>query len=215
MVSPSVLRHCMQLVSLLLHPVCMPLYVMWLLLGLRPSLMAYDALPVSEYFWALILLTYALLPAGFIYISYTLGWLSTLRMLRKERRIVLPMLASWYAISTYVLSLSVLLPSAVVSMLWIATVLLYVLWGLNFFLKISVHVASTSAVTGYFTALGVEQADLYILGIAILGLCCTCLVIGSRLYLKAHNRLEVYTATCVGFFVSSYCYGLLKFSGLF
>ena len=83
-------------------------------------------------------------------------------------------------------------------MLGIVTVLLGLLWVLNFLLKVSVHAAGLGGLTGLFAALWLKTMLPGLLGLMLLSLFCTGVVMSARLYLQAHSPSEVYIGAAAG-----------------
>ena len=196
----------MQVISIAFHPIFMPVYTFLSIWHTQPETMINWSAAQQLYFFIFLLLSYTVMPTLLVYGAYTLGWISTLRMIQNERRFMLLLLACWYMLMSTAWMQSTILPPAVFGLLNVGTMLLFVLWGLNFALKVSVHTASISTVAAYCIAIGIDNAERNLFELGTIGIACTGLVMSSRLYLKAHKTTEVYIGASTGLGIGTYGY---------
>lgn len=206
MVSIPRLSTYMQIISVVFHPVLVPTYAFFSIWHLHPAAMIRWSAMQQFHFAVLLLLSYTVLPALLVYSAYTLGWISTLRMAQNERRVMLLLLACWYMLASTACMKWIALPLEVSALLSIGTILLFVLWALNFVLKISVHAAAMATIAAYCVVLGVDSGARSLFELGSLLIACTGFVMSSRLYLKAHRASEVYIGAGTGLSIGTYGY---------
>ena len=210
MVKKLTLHFYMKLASKLLHPIFAPFYGTVGILWSSAEVTTNWPLSTKAYFLLFVLISYGLLPGMLAYMAYTLGWLSILRATQAERRILLLGTILIYTVSTYILPHIMPITGLPLQILWIATVLLALLWGFNFLLKVSLHAAGMASLVGIFGALLVKSMQEEFLWLALAALLCTGVVISSRLYLGVHRISEVCVGTLLGILLATV--GILQFT---
>jgi len=186
-----------RIVSGLLHPVLMPFFT--LILMLQSHAFFTGILPLGEILvlMASVLLTTVFCPFLTIYFLYRTKLVTSLFMEKREERI-LPLLATgvFYYLTYYLLkgiSLSVLFSYFMLG----STLLIIICMLINFFFKISLHMAGIGGVTGFWLGLNIRQGTSHEIFLSFLFLLCGLLGY-ARLEEGQHTPKEVYTGLFLG-----------------
>jgi len=186
-----------RVISGLFHPVLMPFFT--LILMLHAHFFFSGLLPAKEILLLIgsVLLTTVICPFLMIYLLYRIRFVSSLYMEKREERI-LPLLsiAVFYYLTYYLLkgmSLSLLFSYFMLN----ATLLIIICLFINFFFKISLHMAGIGGVTGFWLGLSIRQGTPNEILLAILFLLCGLLGF-ARLKDGNHSPKEVYAGLLAG-----------------
>ena len=186
-----------RIISGLFHPVLMPFFT--LVLMLQSHAFFSGILPLREILilMASVLLTTVFCPFLMIYFLFRVKLVTSLFMEKREERI-LPLLATgvFYYLTYYLLkgiSLSVLFSYFMLG----STLLIIICLFVNFFFKISLHMAGIGGVTGFWLGLNIRQGTPHEILLSFLFLLCGLLGY-ARLEEGQHSPKEVYTGLFLG-----------------
>ncbi|MEI7491498.1 MAG: hypothetical protein WCK92_08875 [Bacteroidota bacterium] len=186
-----------RIISGLFHPVLMPFFTLILMLQTHSFFMG--LLPLKEILILMgsVLLTTVVCPFLMIFFLFRVKLLSSLLMEKREERIM-PLLSIgvFYYLTHYLLkgiSLSVLFSYFMLG----ATLLIIICLFVNFFFKISLHMAGIGGVTGFWIGISIRQGTPHEILISCLLLLCGLLGY-ARLADGSHSPKEVYTGLILG-----------------
>jgi len=186
-----------KILSGLFHPVVMPFFTLVILFQTH-SFFA-GMLPLKQVFFlmASVILTTVACPFLTIYLLYRAKLVSSLYMYKKEER-TLPLLSIgvFYYLTYYLLkeiSLSVLFSYFMLG----ATLLVLICLFVNFFFKISLHMAGIGGVAGFYIGLCLRQGTPHLILISILIFLCGLLGF-ARLVNGDHSLKEVFAGLLLG-----------------
>ena len=156
------------IISFVFHPVLMPFYTLLLMFNSHSFFVG--LLPPKEIVFLLgsVLLTTAFGPLLMMLFLFRLKLVSSLYMQKREERI-LPLLtiAMFYYLTYYLLkgiNLSVLFSYFMLG----STLLIIVCLFVNFFFKISLHMAGIGGVTGFWLGLSIRQGTPHLFSLSVL-----------------------------------------------
>ncbi len=185
-------------VSILFHPLFVPLYVLLVLLFSN----AYFAVILTLYF-KVFLLTFTLLAGVFLpLLSAALfkkfGMISSLRMPNRKERVLPFLITSIYYIIAYSSLQKIESLPDTYSLLFLATsFILLCVAAITYFWKISIHLMSLGSMVGLLLALGLNYPFFllpFLVTILIAGLTAS-----ARLTLNAHTPAQLYIGFLFGF----------------
>lgn len=193
----SVVIKLSKFLSLLFHPLGMPLVIYVLIRWIDPYYIA----PVeADFFVFLLLIINIVMPAVSILIMIRFGILSSIDLRKREERwgpyllVILYYVLSYWALRSY----GPLLPSEVFSFVISVIVSLVISLVINRYWKISVHMLGQGGVFGSLISLNIlHRSDVSIF--VILTLIMASLTAYSRLKLNAHTHAQVYAGFTLGF----------------
>jgi hypothetical protein len=186
-------------ISLIFHPVCMPLYIYGLTVWLAPpSVMRYTGTALGCLAGVIVLFSVCV-PAAFLWVMYRTRAIPTLTLEERRHR-TLPYLVGIVSMLVlyYKLQQAHIAPLVYVPVLGGAVVGVGLLC-INFFYKISAHAACIGAWLGFLWGahlfFNVNELYLYILLMVILMMG---LVGSARLYINAHTPTQVWFGYALG-----------------
>lgn len=186
-----------RIISGLFHPVLMPFFT--LILMLQSHSFFIGMLPAREILILMgsVLLTTVACPFLMIFFLFRVKLLTSFYMEKREERIM-PLLSIgvFYYLTYYLLksiSLSILFSYFMLG----ATLLIIICLFVNFFFKISLHMAGIGGVTGFWIGLSIRQGTPHEMLISILIFLCGLLGF-ARLTDGNHSPKEVYTGLFLG-----------------
>jgi hypothetical protein len=185
-----------QLVSIILHPMFMPILALHLTLLVLPSL----ALTLSQnllLIYGILIFSTMVLPLISIFWLMKKGKVSSLEMSNhKERSLPLFKTAIWMSFGYYLLQ-NLLFYTPILKAELLGAILIILLAAIiSKFWKISLHLLGIGGVVGVFIALQIMHGDfLYLLLLFIL---LSGLLGVARIKQKAHNYAQVYAGFLVG-----------------
>jgi len=191
-----------KVVSLLFHPLLIPLYSL-LVIFYAPTILAYLPSAIKKILFFIILINNVFVPLSlmpyFRYRNIITSW--TVRE-RKERILPLIVTSILYSATAYVIY-RFKIPGFIKSFIIVSAVLVITITILNFWWKVSVHSAGAGAVTALIAVLSIlMQADLIIL--LVTAILISGLVMTARLYLNSHKPAEVWFGFFLGIAVTSF-----------
>ena len=185
-----------QLISILLHPIFMPLLALHLTLETLPYLV-FSISQYLNYIYGIVIFCTIILPLLSIFFLMRRGRVSSLEMSNhKERSPPLFRTAIWMSLGFFMLD-SVLLYTPILKAEILGAILIVLFAGIiSRFWKISLHLLGIGGVVGVFIALQIMHGDfLYLLLLFIL---LSGLLGVARIKQKAHNYAQVYAGFLVG-----------------
>jgi membrane-associated phospholipid phosphatase len=188
-----------QLISVVFYPLFVPTYAFAILLTMPAY---FSALMPSQAKWlvlGLVFFTTCIIPTLFIIMMIKSGIVSTTYLSKREDR-TMPYIVSiiFFYLTFYVLKRLQISP-VYYYFIFGATLLNILVMGINFFWKISSHMASIGALAGMMFGLS------YFLGTFYFGLIALTIIMAgftgfARLKLQAHTPAQIYTGFLLGFF---------------
>ena len=185
-----------QLISILLHPMFMPLLAVHLTLLVLPSL-AFTLSQNLLLIYGILVFSTMVLPLVSIFWLMRKGQVSSLEMSNhKERSLPLFKTVIWMSFGYYLLQNLLLYTPILKAELLGAIIIILLAAIISKFWKISLHLLAIGGVVGVFIALQIIYGDflylivLFILLSGLLGV--------ARIKQKAHNYAQVYAGFIVG-----------------
>jgi hypothetical protein len=188
-----------QLISVVFYPLFVPTYAFAILLTMPAY---FSALMPSQAKWlvlGLVFFTTCVLPTLFIIIMIKSGIVSTTYLSKREDR-TMPYIVSiiFFYLTFYVLKRLQISPVYYYFIIG-ATLLNILVMGINFFWKISSHMASIGALAGMMLGLSYFLGTFYF-GLIALSILMAGITGFARLKLQAHTPAQIYTGFILGFF---------------
>jgi membrane-associated phospholipid phosphatase len=192
-------RRIAQVISVVYYPLFVPTYAFAILLTMPAYFSALMPAGAKWMVIGLVFLTTCLLPTLFIFAMIKTGMVTTTFLSKREDR-TMPYIVSiiFFYLTYYILKKLQISPVYYYFVIG-ATLLNILVMGINFFWKISSHMASVGALAGMILGLSYFLGNFYFFFIAI-----TLLSAGitgfARLKLQAHTPAQVYAGFLLGFF---------------
>jgi len=185
-----------QLISIILHPIFMPLLALHLTLIVVPSL-AFTLSQNLVLIYCIVIFCTIILPLISIFWLIQLGRVSSLEMSNhKERSLPLVKTVIWMSVGYYLLENALFYTPILKAELLGAIIIILVAAIISKFWKISLHLLGIGGLVGVFIALQViHGALLYLL---ILFILLSGVLAVARIKQKAHNYAQVYAGFIVG-----------------
>ena len=186
-----------KILSGLFHPVVMPFFTLVIMFQTHSFFAGMLPLKQVLFLMSSVLLTTVVCPFLMIYLLYRAKLVSSLYMDKKEER-TFPLLSIgvFYYLTYYLLkgiSLSALFSYFMLG----ATLLVLICLFVNFFFKISLHMAGIGGVTGFWIGLCLRQGTPHLILLSSLILLCGILGF-ARLVNGNHTIKEIYTGLFLG-----------------
>jgi len=185
-----------QLISIILHPMFMPLVALHLTLLVLPSL-AFTLSQNLLLIYGILVFSTVVLPLASIFGLMRKGEVSSLEMSNhKERPLPLFKTVIWMSFGYYLLHNLLFYTPILKAELLGAIIIILIAAIVSKFWKISLHLLGMGGVVGVFIALQIIHGDfLYLLLLFIL---LSGLLGAARIKQKAHNYAQVYAGFLVG-----------------
>ena len=185
-----------KFISIILHPIFMPLLALYLTLASLPSIAGSTSQDLN-YIYGIVICCTIILPLMSIFFLIKRGRVSSLEMSNhNERSLPLFITVIWMSLGFYMLN-SVLFYATILKAELIGAILIILIAAIiSKFWKISLHLLGIGGVVGVFIALQIIQGGvlylllLFILFSGILGV--------ARIDQKAHNHAQVYVGFLLG-----------------
>ena len=185
-----------QLISIILHPIFMPLLAIHLTLLILPSI----ALNLSKnlpLIYGLLILSTIVLPLVSIFWLMQKGRVNSLEMSsHKERSLPLFKTAIWMSLGFYLIQNLLFYTPILKAELLGAILIILIAAIISKFWKISLHLLGIGGVVGIFIALQIIHGDF--LDLIILFILLSGLLAIVRIKQKAHNYAQIYVGFIVG-----------------
>jgi hypothetical protein len=197
-----------RIISVIFYPLFVPTYAFAILLTMPAY---FSALMPPSAKWmviGLVFFTTCVLPTLFIIVMIKSGMVSTTYLSKREDR-TMPYIVCiiFFYLTYYVLKKLQISPVYYYFMIG-ATMLNIFVMGINFFWKISSHMASIGALAGMMVGLSYFLGTFYFILIAM-ALLMAGLTGFARLKLQAHTPAQIYSGFALGFF-TIFCLFLYK-----
>ena len=188
-----------KLISLILHPIFMPLLALYLSLTILPELEFTISHNLKLIYFIVIICT-IILPLIFILILIKVGRISSMEMMHHKER-VLPLFntAVWMIFGYFLLQNFLLYTPLLMAELLGAIIIISLASVLSNFWKISLHMLGIGGILGVFIAINIlyqKTNTLIIIFVLLSGA-----LAYSRLNEKAHNKSQVYVGFLVGLLI--------------
>ena len=185
-----------KFISIVLHPIFMPLLALYLTLKSIPSI-AFAISQYLNYTYGIVICCTILFPLVTLFFLIKSGKVSSLEMSNhKERSLPLFRTVIWMLLGLYMLN-NILFYAPIIKAEIIGAILIMLIAaGISKFWKISLHLLGIGGVVGVFIALQIINGGvLYLLLIFIL----LSGILGvARIDQKAHNHAQVYAGFLLG-----------------
>jgi hypothetical protein len=195
---PAAVRWLAHFVSVVFHPLFVPVYITYLLAFVHPLLFAgYD----SGAKWRLIITVFinlSLFPALTVFLCWRLKFVDSIKMTTQKERII-PLAAAmiFYFWGWYVLRNLNAVPDVLKQFLLGCFITIIIGWIANIYYKVSLHALGMGGLLGFIVLLvfNFEGGSGQYLAVALLvsGLVCS-----ARLILSSHKPFEVYSGLFLG-----------------
>jgi len=180
-----------KFISIILHPIFMPLLALHLTLAALPSIAD------LHYIYGIVICCTIILPLLSIFFLIKKGKVSSVEMSNhKERSLPLFITVLWMSLGLYILNHTLIYASLLKAELFGAILIILFAAIISKFWKISLHLLAIGGVVGVFITLQIIQGGvlhlllIFILLSGILG--------AARLEQKAHNHGQVYVGFLLG-----------------
>jgi len=184
--------------SVVLHPVLMPTYALWILLNYNTYL-KYTTTAIEQLvLFAIVIVNNLLAPLIITYILIRRGWIRSFEMDTKEERLIPFAANAALLLTSYYLMEQLLLPKVYSLLLLGAAVSVVLAILINLKWKISIHMIGIGGMTGILFGL---STFLFVdLRMPVIFCLLTAGVLGTaRLTLDAHTPAQLYARFGVGF----------------
>ena len=185
-----------KFISIILHPIFMPLLALYLTLKSTPSI-AFAISQYLNYIYSVVICCTILLPLLTIFFLIQKGKVSSLEMSsHKERSLPLFRTVIWMSLGLYMLN-SVLFYAPILKAEIIGAILIILFAAIiSKFWKISLHLLGIGGVVGVFIGLQIIQGGVFYLLLIFILLSGVLGVV--RIEQKAHNHTQVYVGFLLG-----------------
>jgi hypothetical protein len=186
-----------RFLSFLFHPLILPCLALAVMMVNDPVVMILLPVKMKLLIFAMVIITTILVPLLLVFMTWRLGVIQSFYMRsREERAIPMLLIAVFYYLAYYLLK-GIHLPQIFHMYMLGATLMMIILIVLNFFRKVSLHMAGLGAFTGLMAGMafqyGVNTSWLILSGILLSGL-----VGSARLKLNAHQPSDLLTGWLTG-----------------
>lgn len=195
-----------QLVSVLFHPLLMPVYGL-LIIFTCPALYGYLPFQVKKIMLFIVIINNVLIPLMMITYFRFRNLISTWTIDDRRERILPLVITTFFYSFTVYLIYRFHIPLFIKSFIICATALVLAVTIINFWFRISLHATGCGAITALVMVLSVRM-QIPLTWLLIIVILVSGLVMSLRLWLKAHTPPEIWT----GFFLGSV--GSLLYLGL-
>jgi len=188
-----------QVISILFYPLFVPMYAFAILLTMPAY---FSALMPADAKWmviGLVFMTTCLLPTLFIFAMIKTGMVTTTYLSKREDRTMPYIVSIIFFYLTYHILKQLQISPVYYYFIIGATLLNILVMGINFFWKISSHMASIGALAGMMLGLSYFLGTFYFALIAV-SLLSAGVTGFARLKLQAHTPGQIYAGFLLGFF---------------
>lgn len=187
-----------QVISVVFYPLFVPTYAFAILLTMPAY---FSALMPSQAKWmviGLVFFTTCVLPTLFIIAMIKSGIVSTTYLTKREDRTMPYIISIIFFYLTYYLLKGLQISPVYYYFVIGATLLNIFVMGINFFWKISSHMASIGALAGMMVGLSYFLGTFYF-GLIALSILMAGITAFARLKLEAHTPAQIYSGFLLGF----------------
>jgi hypothetical protein len=186
-----------RILSYLLHPLFLPLYMLVILLTYKSYLYVEIPLYYILLLSGIVGLTTILFPLFLTYLLYRKKFISSFFLTVREERVYPILVSAAFYYVTYYLLKGITVTSFFGFYMLGATLLAIFALLINFYYKISLHMISMGAFTGLFMGITLSFG-LNFLPFVVAGIILSGLLGSARLRLQSHKPGEIYTGFLVG-----------------
>ena len=188
-----------KFISVILHPIFMPIIALYLSLKLIPSI-GFAITNYLNFIYLILLLSTIILPLMSILFLIKNKLVSSLEMSdHKERSVPLFITAIWMSYGYYKIGGVLILSPILKAELLGAIIIILIASAISKYWKISLHMLAIGGVVGVLFSLNILFGNL--LEIIILSVVFAGILGFARLNEKAHNHAQIYTGFLVGFLI--------------
>lgn len=187
------------IVSVVFHPVLLPLYGLMLIFNI-PALLSFLPGPARRIIFIMVLVNTVILPIAMLPLLKLRNVISSYRIETRTERIIPLLTTALMYLVTSVMVFRLQLPALIKVYMFSAACVVLATALLNFRWKISVHAVGAGAMlaTVMMISFRIYAGNIWVL-VAVIFL--SGLVMTSRLWLRAHTPAEVYSGFVTGFVV--------------
>ena len=190
-----------KFISVILHPIFMPIIALYLSLKLIPSI-GFAITNYLNFIYLILLLSTIILPLMSILFLIKNKLVSSLEMSdHKERSVPLFITAIWMSYGYYKIGGVLILSPILKAELLGAIIIILIASAISKYWKISLHMLAIGGVVGVLLSLNILFGDL--LEIIILSVVFAGILGFARLNEKAHNHAQIYTGFLIGFLIEA------------
>lgn len=192
-------NHAATFITLLFHPVLLPLYGLLLIFSI-PALLAFLPGPARRIIFTMVLVNTVILPIAMLPLLKLRNVISSYRLETRGERIIPLLMTSLMYFVTAFMMFRLQLPLLIKEYLFAASCVVLATALLNFRWKISVHALGAGAMLATVLVLSFRMLTVNV-WVLVLTLIVSGIVMASRLLLRAHTPAEVYSGFVTGFMV--------------
>lgn len=196
---PPALKFFAKVISIIFHPLFIPVYVAAYLLFLHPFLFA--GRPVADKIPTLasVFVNLCLLPAITVFLLWRLKFSSSILLNTQKERIIPLAAIMLFSFWCWYVYKNIQAPQAFTNFLLGVFITIIAAWLANIYFKISLHALGTGGMLYAVinTELSTYSGNALYMAIAVL---ITGIVLTSRFIVSDHKQFEVYTGLIVGIF---------------
>jgi hypothetical protein len=188
-----------RIISLVFHPVFMPLYGLLILLS-APTFLGYLPVEIKKILIIVVLVNNVLIPLALIPLYRLRNLISSYSIENRRERIIPLLTASILYCTTSFIVFNYQIPFFLKSFIFATSVLSIVVSMINFWWKISIHAVGAGALTATVLVLSMKMytpLTSYLISVILAG----GLVLSSRLRLNSHNPAQVWLGFLTGLLV--------------
>ena len=195
-------------ISFIFHPIAIPTYSVLVLYSLRSFISTRLSPELKIWVIGTVFLTTIVIPALFIYLFLAKGIIKSGYMESRYERTIPYFITSIFFFLCYYLLQSLPIPQVYIIFMLGASTIVLLVFIINFWYKISIHMSAMGGMLGAFIAV----SFLFMtntLPVLIAVLFCAGIIGSSRLQLKAHHPTQIYVGFGLGFLIMSSMFFLL------
>lgn len=201
----NIIKKCSSLISIIFHPVFMTFFTICLIIFTQSDL-SYSYLLNNHKALALLLIAFfvqtALLPIGLMYYLKSQKIISDLYIQNaNQRQLPYILIISIYSFLCFSIGQKTGYNSLLIIALIHITTSIFIVFLINFYIKISSHAVGVAGACGLFWMLYLDNPNGTLFWICILLTILVGLVSSARLILKVHSILEINLGIMVGFII--------------
>jgi hypothetical protein len=190
-----------KIISLVFHPVFIPLYGLIILMS-APTFLGYLPLEIKKILFIVVLVNNVLIPLALLPLYRLRNLISSYTLEDRRERIIPLLTASILYCTTSFIVFNYQIPFFLKSFIFATSVLSIVVSMINFWWKISIHAVGAGALTATVVVLSMKMytpLTSYLISVIIVG----GLILSSRLKLNSHNPAQVWLGFLFGLLVIS------------
>lgn len=192
------MKKAAQVISVMFHPLLMPLYAFWLLLNSGDYLSYVVPDKFRQYLYLVIFVSTFLVPSLLTWMMVQKGWISNIELdERSERHLPYLITLSCYIAAAYLL-FKLPLPRMFSLTIMGAALAILIAFFINLRWKISIHMIGIGGLMGLFYGFG-KYFHMKTMFILVLISIIAGVVASARLCRKSHTPAQVYGGFAVGF----------------